>query len=139
MPRGTGRKALRKAEAKGAPRPSRSRPKSGNLGLAIRRLREESGISRYALAKAAAIDYAVLSRLEAGSSRGVQFLTVIRVAEALDVSLDELASVAGLSAKRSAAGTRSHFVHLISKAQRAQTRLVQALNELKQITDPGAS
>ena len=70
------------------------------LGDVIRTLRESSGLSRNALARAAKIDPAILTRLEQNERDTVRVTTLCRIAEALDVSLDDLASAAGFFSKR---------------------------------------
>ena len=67
-----------------------------HLGKVIRSLRIKAGISRHALAKLAHLDPAVLTRIEEEERPGGRFATVCRLAEALDVSIDQLASDAGL-------------------------------------------
>lgn len=66
------------------------------LGQAIRELREQAGVTRSALARAAHLDPAVLSRIEAGERSDLRFSTVCRLAAALGVSTDDIAARAGL-------------------------------------------
>jgi transcriptional regulator with XRE-family HTH domain len=63
---------------------------SPSLGVAIRRLREERGITQEDLAHDAGVTTGTLSKLERGESNP-GWSTVERIAGALDVSLVELA------------------------------------------------
>jgi transcriptional regulator with XRE-family HTH domain len=74
----------------------RSRGRKPSVGKLIRDLRMQVGISGLALATSASVDPAVLTRLETQARSGVQFATVCRLAEALGVSVEELAVASGL-------------------------------------------
>lgn len=68
-----------------------------SLGRVILELREEVGLTRRALARAAKLDPATLSRIETEDRVGLRFVTVCQLAAALGVSLDEIAARAGLT------------------------------------------
>lgn len=71
-------------------------PKPKSLGQVFRRLREEAGLTRFALAKAARLDPAVLTRIETDERPNMRFSTVCQIAGALGVSMDDIAARAGL-------------------------------------------
>lgn len=60
------------------------------FAAALSRLRESAGWSRYALAKHLRVSEIGLARLERGA-RDPQLTTLLKLADALGVSLDELA------------------------------------------------
>lgn len=60
------------------------------LGERIAELREERKMSRYALAKAAKVDPSYLGKIELGERDNAGWLYVIRIADVLGVSLDEM-------------------------------------------------
>ncbi len=59
------------------------------FGQAVRKLREETGVSQERFAHKAGIDRAFMSRIERGKSN-VSLATIERVARGLGVHLDEL-------------------------------------------------
>ncbi|HET9392208.1 MAG TPA: helix-turn-helix transcriptional regulator [Candidatus Rubrimentiphilum sp.] len=69
-------------------------PKS--LGRAIKSMREQRNLQAKTLARAAHLSQATLTRLEKGEREGINLVTACRLAQALGVSLDELAAKAGL-------------------------------------------
>ena len=66
-----------------------------NLGDAIRAARKEVGLSQEALADAAGLDRSHMGKIERGE-RNVSVLNVVRVAQALGVSVTSLMADAGL-------------------------------------------
>jgi len=66
------------------------------LGEVIRDLRERAKISQSTLSREAGLSPTILSRLEAGERAGIQFESLCRIAQALEVGLDEIAIEAGL-------------------------------------------
>lgn len=60
------------------------------LGLNIKRIREEKGISAYRLAKEAHVGVSTISQIESGKRQSLNSATVEKVAGALGVSADEL-------------------------------------------------
>jgi len=108
-----------------------------SVGEVIKSLRKRVGITRHALAKAAQIDPAVLARLENDPRPGVQFATICRLAEALDVSVDDLAIDAGLkrTIKRSAKGGPPSIL-VVTRARSARGLLQRALRELDDAVGP---
>lgn len=76
---------------------------SNSIGDILRRRRIEEGLSQSVVAKRAGIHAAMLSRIERDERSDPYFTTVARVARVLSLSLDEIASTRGGSAK----GTRS--------------------------------
>ncbi len=73
----------------------RQHPSLVKLGSAIRSIRKEQGLSQEKLALHAEIDRSYIGRIERGDNN-VAFLTLERVAAALDISVEELLSHAGL-------------------------------------------
>jgi transcriptional regulator with XRE-family HTH domain len=65
------------------------------LGEAIRELRAEQGISQEQLALIAGVDRSYLGRIERGDNN-VAMLTLARIAQALDVTVTEVAARAAL-------------------------------------------
>jgi transcriptional regulator with XRE-family HTH domain len=65
------------------------------IGVAIRRVRLEKGISQEKLALISEIDRSYLGRVERGDNN-VAFLTLLKVASALDVKVHELMREANL-------------------------------------------
>jgi transcriptional regulator with XRE-family HTH domain len=101
------------------------------LGPLIRSLRIRAGISRHALARLAKIDPAVLARIEESARPGVQFATVARLAEALGVSLDDLAASIGLRKLKGRKPTEpGESAAIMAKARKARGFLQRALREL---------
>lgn len=77
------------------------------LGVILKRVRERRGLSVQALAKKSGMDAAHIQRLESGARSTPRFETVARLADALDVSLDEIAIETGLRNKKVGKGTSS--------------------------------
>jgi transcriptional regulator with XRE-family HTH domain len=71
--------------------PRSSLPIDPNLGLALRRVREELGESQERVALRSGLTAGTLSNLEAGKSDPV-WSTIRAVCQALDLSLNELGS-----------------------------------------------
>jgi len=65
------------------------------LGQTIRAIREAQGLSQKEVAEAAGIDQSYLSMIESGQRRNPGMRIVSRLAQALQVSMDELAERAG--------------------------------------------
>ncbi|HIH7955442.1 helix-turn-helix transcriptional regulator [Streptococcus suis] len=57
----------------------------------IEELANVRGMTIYALAKKAGINYTMLAELKSGKKKDMMFSNVIKIAKALDVSLEELA------------------------------------------------
>lgn len=66
-----------------------------SLGQAIRAIRQEAGLSQKEVAKAAGIDQSYLSMIESDQRHNPGTRIMARLAQALQVSLDELAARAG--------------------------------------------
>nr|MBC7245520.1 helix-turn-helix transcriptional regulator [Chloroflexota bacterium] len=66
-----------------------------SLGQAIRAIRQEAGLSQKELAEAAGIDQSYLSMIESGQRHNPGTRLMARLAQALHVSMDELAARAG--------------------------------------------
>jgi transcriptional regulator with XRE-family HTH domain len=79
------------------PNPSRNRqsPALVSLGDAIRRIRLAKGLSQEQLALQADIDRGYLGRVERGDNN-VAILTLLRIADALGLSLGQLLAEAAL-------------------------------------------
>jgi len=65
-----------------------------NLGQKIRKLRKELGLSQDELARKADIPYTTLTKIEIGVIKNPSFKAVSKIAEALDVNLDDLTNLA---------------------------------------------
>jgi transcriptional regulator with XRE-family HTH domain len=65
------------------------------LGQTIRAIRETQGLSQKEVAEAAGIDQSYLSMIESGQRRNPGMSIMSRLAQALQVSMDELAERAG--------------------------------------------
>jgi len=61
-----------------------------NLGERIQRLRKKKGFSQDELSRKAEIPYTTLTKIEIGVIKNPSVFAVAKIAEALDVSLDEL-------------------------------------------------
>lgn len=83
-------------------RPSRgARPREASglwLTAALRRGREDVGMTREALSAASGVPVSTLAKIEQSRSTDPGFLAVAAVAEALGLGLDELAAGARLAA-----------------------------------------
>ncbi len=66
-----------------------------SLGQAIRAIRQEAGLSQKELAEAAGIDQSYMSMIESDQRRNPGTRIMARLAQALRVSMDELAARAG--------------------------------------------
>lgn len=66
-----------------------------SLGQAVRAMRQEAGLSQKELAEAAGIDQSYLSMIESDQRRNPGTRIMARLAQALRVSMDELAARAG--------------------------------------------
>lgn len=64
------------------------------IGSSIRRNRQEKGLTQEELAEAAGISLKMVQKLE-GGQKGFRMETIIRIAEALGVSLGSLADMQG--------------------------------------------
>jgi len=110
------------------------------LGDVIREFRERANVSQTALARAAGVDPAILSRIEAGSRTSMQIATLCRIAEALEVSLDELAGAAGLMRSKPkgspTVGGRLRGNEDLSNVQRLLKRASDQIEALKRAPEP---
>lgn len=61
-----------------------------NLGEKIQKLRKEKGMSQDELARKADIPYTTLTKIEIGVIKKPSVFAVAKIAEALEISLDEL-------------------------------------------------
>jgi transcriptional regulator with XRE-family HTH domain len=64
-----------------------------NVGRSVRALREERGLSQMALAVAAGLSLNAVARLEQGGIPDPRLSTVVAIARALGVTLDQLVKV----------------------------------------------
>src|ERR1700730_12694855 len=90
------------ARAPGAAK--RGRPVRKDLGVLLKRAREDAQLSMSSVARQAGVPQSTVTRIEAGGSPGASFRTIALVADVLGVSLDALAERSGLrtpSARRS--------------------------------------
>ncbi len=61
-----------------------------SIGLNIRRLRKKKGISQDKLSKIADVTYPTIIKLESGGNDNPTIKTLLKIADALDVSIDDL-------------------------------------------------
>ncbi|MFA7277637.1 MAG: helix-turn-helix transcriptional regulator [Candidatus Gracilibacteria bacterium] len=61
-----------------------------NLGEKIQRLRKDKGLSQDELARKADIPYTTLTKIEIGVIKKPSVFAVAKIAEALDITLDDL-------------------------------------------------
>lgn len=61
-----------------------------NLGQKIQKLRKEKGLSQDELARKADIPYTTLTKIEIGVIKKPSVFAVAKIADALEMSLDEL-------------------------------------------------
>lgn len=73
----------------------RQHPALLSLGEAVRRIRKKQGISQEKLALMAEVDRSYLGRVERGDNN-VAALTLLKIAQALNVSLKDIMKDAGL-------------------------------------------
>ncbi|WP_291563617.1 MULTISPECIES: helix-turn-helix domain-containing protein [unclassified Clostridium] len=60
------------------------------LGLNIKKIREEKGFSAYKLAKKAGVGGATISEIESGKRQSLNSISIEKIANALEVTIDEL-------------------------------------------------
>ncbi len=65
-------------------------PADAPIGDHIRRLRTEHGLTREALAAAAAVSTDLIKKLEQGKRRSARLSTLMKIADALDVSIADV-------------------------------------------------
>ncbi|HIG0358917.1 TPA: helix-turn-helix domain-containing protein [Clostridium sporogenes] len=63
------------------------------LGLNIKRIREEKGISAYRLAKNAGVGVSTISQIETGKRQSLNSTTIEKIANALNISADTLMDI----------------------------------------------
>lgn len=108
-----------------------------SLGQLIGELREEAGISRSALAKAAKLSPPEVSRIELEGRTNLRFSTVCRIASVLGISLDDLASRAGLTRigpiprKR----VQATMANLVSKLDAVESVIARAARQVARARD----
>lgn len=66
-----------------------------NIGKGLKEARERAGLTQNALARRARMTASQVSQVESGKRVDPQFSTVVRLAVALGVSLDEIAALGG--------------------------------------------
>ena len=66
-----------------------------SLGQAIRNVRQQAGMSQKELAEAVGIDQSYMSMIESGQRSNPGTRIIARLAQALQVSIDDLAALAG--------------------------------------------
>ncbi len=105
------------------------------LGEVIRDLRKRAKISQSTLSRQAGLSPTILSRLEAGQRAGMQFESLCRIAQALEISLDEIASEAGLLPARGRARgkppTRLRYNEDVRQVQGLLARASEKMEDLK--------
>ena len=93
------------------------------IGEVLRETRLRLGLSQGAVAKRAGMTAAQLSHIEMGRSASPEFITVTRIAAALQLSLDNLAALSGIAG----------YTKQAPKAASAATEIAAALTELTRI------
>ena len=61
-----------------------------NIGKNIQEVRKKKGLSQRKLAKKAGLYYAIICKLEQNWSKEPTIQTIVKIADALDMSIDEL-------------------------------------------------
>jgi transcriptional regulator with XRE-family HTH domain len=100
--------------------------KSISIGQFLKAARERAGLSQQALAQEASIAATQVSRIESGQRLSPHFATIAKIADALDISLDEIAVACGLrspSAQASLTTRRHHFARIKSDLSEISIRL----------------
>jgi len=101
------------------------------LGRVIMELREETGVSRASLARAAKLAPAEVTRIETESRTNLRFQTVCRLAAAFGITTDEIAVRAGLKSRSMAREKRALSPAIVEANLRSATSsLRKALEEL---------
>lgn len=112
------------------------------LGVTIRLLRQQRGLSQEALANLAHIDRSYMSGIERGR-RNISLLNMARIATALRVSLtDLLSSVAGVHAASASSTAAVEGMHRASEAVADLAETLRTNQEERTRTDewqPGES
>ena len=104
------------------------------LGVAVKKLRTELGISGSELAKRAGLSRSYVSYLETGRFKDIGLDKFARIAMALEVSADQLLSAAGyLPAERETFDVRVALRRQLGLKGRS---LEQAMDFLRFLTDP---
>jgi transcriptional regulator with XRE-family HTH domain len=105
-----------------------------SVGAALRDLRLEAGLSINALARLAGLDTTTLTRIEAEDRTEVRFSTVIKVANALGVTADEIAVRAGLIRRKAPAhGPPRHVANARDGLQRREVLLQRGIERIQDI------
>jgi transcriptional regulator with XRE-family HTH domain len=93
------------------------------IGEVLRETRLRLGLSQGAVAKRAGMTAAQLSHIEMGRSASPEFITITRIAAALQLSLDNLAALSGIAG----------YTKQAAQPASADTRITEALSELGRI------
>jgi transcriptional regulator with XRE-family HTH domain len=108
------------------------------VGQVLRALREDAGISRSALARAAKMEPGALFRVENGASPS--FEMVSRVAKALGVTLDDVATAVGARGARLKADAAdaqvSEGLERLADVFEEGARIVSAMREGRSVSPP---
>lgn len=105
-----------------------------NFGQVLKEMREAARLSQSALAKRVGITQAQLSRLESTKRTYPRFDTMVKLAHAFGLSLDEIAAEAGLLADSSRGRPSATELRSMSRrATRASELLAKADQELQQL------
>lgn len=100
-----------------------------SIGKVLKDARIKRGLSQAALAKQAGMTAPQLARIEASRTLGLEFGTVSRIAGALGVSLDDIASSVGVPGFATCASTQTG----------TQTAILQAMQALSKIERSAAA
>jgi transcriptional regulator with XRE-family HTH domain len=66
-------------------------PKESRLGRRLQRFRERAGLTQHELAERAGVARTIIANLERGSRAGITLSNALRIADALGISVDQLA------------------------------------------------
>jgi len=113
------------------------------LGTVLRRVREEAGVSQRDLARLTGMAVGQISMLETSGRENPGFMTIARLAKALRVSMDALASECawggGDPAASSLAETERGQLDLLREIETAKTDALRVVNRLETLLEKKAA
>jgi transcriptional regulator with XRE-family HTH domain len=110
-----------------------------NIGKGLKEARERAGLTQNALARRARMTASQVSQVESGKRVDPQFSTVVRLAVALGVSLDEIAALSGFEiafgrqvsvSRDPLAETEATLISIQRSLSSLQRKVASALNSL---------
>lgn len=110
---------------------------SASLGQAIQKAREHAGMTQAVLAKALGVPQGVVARLETGGRPDPRLSTVVAVAKALSISIDQLLTEAGLLPVPPRNAFKEAVSEAVQLARRARKELAAADRALAEVETIG--